>query len=236
MSLTGPNRIIFPFLSYQCFGSSCLIYLSFRSKIWSQLRSLTQNSACCHLPSASSGKSSGHTWGARASPRAEVITQKRTKLPESRFWGAMSRFIFCGPACLWAQSPQETQQERVGCWLMCLIDTTPGQRAKEEETVILQSFCSLGGVSLGPSLRRAGMWQSQDSHLKSWNMILLLHHQAGVLGSGFHGCHGAGCLLLTSVSQERPTFETLGIFRDVDQREFVNIDWDWLNIYICSAL
>lgn len=35
-------------------------------------------------------------WGARASPRAEVITQKRTKLPESRFRCAMSRVIFVG--------------------------------------------------------------------------------------------------------------------------------------------
>lgn len=131
----------------------------------------------------------------------------------------------CGPARLQARSPQETRQERVGCWLLHLIDTTPGQRAKGKETD--SAVTPFSGWGIFGAQPREG-----------WNVTVtrftpqVMKHDALASSPGGRPRQWVPwlpwCRLLTPrlCATGKATFETLNIFRAMDQREFLNIDWD----------
>lgn len=152
---------------------------------------------------------------------------EKDKVFRAQVWSPVSRVISVTSLALGMGVPRKVGKRVV---LPCTsADVTPGWRANKE-TVVPKSLCSLDGVSLGPSLGRAGMWQSQDSHLKPWNVILL-HHPAGVLGSGvpqlqwYRVCSPHLCV----------SFETLDLFRECWLNRLCDF-WERQDICICTAL
>lgn len=144
-------------------------------------------------------------------------------------WSAVSRAISVTSLSLGMGVPRKTGRRVV---LPCTSsDVTPGWRANKE-TVVSKSLCSLDEVSLGPSLGRAGMWQSQGSHLKPWNVILL-HHPSR--RSPWQWVPRLQWYRLCGPHLS-VTSETLDLFWDIDQIEFVNSGSGRVFVYplLCS--